>query len=127
MGVKFLSEWTIPGSNIDGKGCWKSITVSSNGKFVASFYCRSLSFWDTSTHVRFGPVFDHPQHPKLYSLALSPDNNYAATGTDDGVITICDLTGVIPSSHRGDECVVVPRPPDSKYYSTARYWYSTTP
>ena len=51
---------------------------------AVSFYRCSLSLWDTSTHARLGPVLDHPQHPKLYSLALSSDNNFAATSSTDG-------------------------------------------
>lgn len=35
------------------------LTLSSNDGFIASFIDHSLSFWDTSTGVQLGPVFNH--------------------------------------------------------------------
>ena len=94
-----FSEWAALGEPQPNYN-YGSIALSSNGRFIASFVGSSLTFWDTSTRAQFGPVFEHPQAPYLYSLALSPDNNYLATGGWGGIITLYNLTGIIPTSHR---------------------------
>lgn len=90
------SEWTLPGETESETG---SIALSSNGKFIASFVGRSLSFWDPhTTHRRFGPVFDHAGGP-LRSITLSSDNTYVATGGENRIITVRKLNNIIPTSY----------------------------
>ncbi|KAG6369585.1 hypothetical protein JVT61DRAFT_14244 [Boletus reticuloceps] len=93
-----LAEWTIPGQpQTDNYG---SIALSSNGRFIACFIGHSLTFWDACTRAQFGPVFDHPQTPYLYSIALSPDNNHVAVAGWGSIITLYNLNHTIPASHR---------------------------
>ena len=103
----FLSEWTVSGKPQPND--MGSIVLSSNGKFIACFVGSFLSFWDVSTRAQLGPVFDHAQTPRLYSIALSPDNSFVATGGYGGVITIHNLNGIIPVSHRDRDAVQLPQ------------------
>ncbi|KAF8550168.1 WD40 repeat-like protein [Imleria badia] len=113
-----LSEWTNLGQ--PESDCYASIALSKNGRFIASSFARSLSFWDASMYAQLGPVLDNPQTPHRLSSALSPDNNYFATG-GAGEIILYNLTGVIPTSHRVGGSVVPrarltpQRIPDGKY------------
>ena len=91
----FISEWEIPG---EINGTQGSLVVPTNGRFIASFVGSSLSLWDPSTCERLGPVFDHPNQ-RLWSIALSSDNNYLATSGDDGIITLRNLSDVIPVTY----------------------------
>ena len=91
----FISQWTIPGGTKNTNG---SLVTPSNGRFVASFVGSSLSLWDPSTCERFGPVFDHSDQ-RLRSIALSMDNNHLATGSDNGIITLRNLSDVIPVTY----------------------------
>ena len=103
-GDKFetLSEWAIPGSLIHDPNGSSGIALPRNGRFIASFAGRVVTFWNTSTRVRLGPLFEHLQVDNLYSIALSPDSNYVATGNNDGMIILRDLKDIIPSSLRVD-------------------------
>lgn len=103
------SEWTIPGETESQTG---SIALSSNGRFIAAFVGSSLSFWDPCTaHRRFGPVHDHPGG-SLRSITLSSDNKYVATGGENGIITVRNLSDVIPASYlqAGGQTAVVRQP-----------------
>jgi WD40 repeat protein len=71
-----------------------SIALAASGNFLATFVDRSISFWDISTLVRIGPVIEDSQ--RIYSIALSPDCSYLATGGWDGNITIRNLNNVLP-------------------------------
>jgi len=102
----FISEWTVPG---DLENSFISIALPRNGRFIASFVGRSLSLWDTSNSERFGPVFDHPRNPRLWSIALSSDNNYIATGGENGVITLRNLNNIIPMYYLGRQNVQQPQ------------------
>lgn len=97
----FLSEWTIPSQPHD----YASIALASNGRFVAAFVGSFLTFWDTATSAQLGPFCEHPDAPRLYSIALSPDNNYVATGGYGGIITLRNLSNIIPMSYRVDRNV----------------------
>ena len=93
----FLSEWTIPG---EPGGNWSTIALPRNGKFIAAFVGLSLTFWDTSTGAQIGDVLENSQVPRLRSMALSSVNNYVATASDNGVITLRNLNGILPMSYR---------------------------
>ena len=92
----FLPQWAVPGQSYNNYG---SIALPSNGRFIAAFVGQSLSFWDISMRKQIGPVFDHPQAKQLYSIALSLDNNYLATGSTNGTITLRNLNDIIPMSY----------------------------
>ena len=98
----FISEWTTPGE-LDNS--FVSVALPRNGRFIASFVGRTLSLWDTSTTERFGPVFDHPRNSRLWSIALSLDNNYIATGGENGVVTLRNLNNIIPMYYLGRQGV----------------------
>ena len=91
-----LSEWAIPGSLIHDSNSSSGIALPRNSKFVASFAGRVVTFWNTSTRVQLGPLFEHLQVDKLYSITFSPDSNYVTTGSNDGMIILCDLKDIIP-------------------------------
>jgi WD40 repeat protein len=71
-----------------------SIALAANGKFLATFVDRSISFCDTSTLTLIGSVVEDSQ--RIRSIALSPDCSYLATGGFDGNITIRNLNNVLP-------------------------------
>ncbi|KAF8129631.1 WD40-repeat-containing domain protein, partial [Boletus edulis] len=98
-----LSQWSVPGATA---GNYMSIALPSNGRFIASFVGPSLSLWDTSTRAQLGPVFDHGS--RLNGIALSSDNNYLITGTENGIITIRNLNDIIPLSYLVGRSVVQP-------------------
>ena len=102
----FISEWSVPG---DLDNSFISIALPRNGRFIASFVGRSLSLWDTSNSERFGPVFDHPHNPRLWSIALSSDNNYIVTGGENGVITLRNLNNIVPMHYLGRQNVQQPQ------------------
>ena len=71
-----------------------SIALASNGKFLATFAHCCVSFWDTSTLTRIGPVIEDSQ--RILSIALSPDCSYLATGGYEGNIIIRNLNNILP-------------------------------
>ena len=73
-----------------------SIDLATNGKFLAQGTSgdRSISFCDTSTLTRIGPIIQDSQY--IYSIALSPDCSHVATGGLDGNITIRNLNNILP-------------------------------
>jgi WD40 repeat protein len=81
-------------SQVYGDDDVKSIALAANGKFLATFADHSISFCDTSTLTRIGPVVEDSQ--RIESIALSPDCSYLATGGWDGNITIRNLNNILP-------------------------------
>ena len=79
---------------VHGDGEVVSISLATNGKFLATFTQHSLSFWDTPTLTRIGPVIEDSQ--SIQSIALSPDCSYLTTGGFDGNITIRNLNNILP-------------------------------
>jgi tricorn protease-like protein len=84
-------------SQVHGNDNIVSIALAANGKFLATFTDRSISFCDTSTLTQIGPVIEDSQI--IYSIALSPDCSYLATGGSDGNITIRNLNNILPDSY----------------------------
>ena len=80
-------------AEVQGAG---KLTLAANGKFLATFAHRSLTFWDTSTLTQIGPVIEDRE--EIQSIALSPDCSYLATGGSNGDITIRNLNNVLPDS-----------------------------
>ena len=79
---------------VHGDGEVKSIALAANGKFLATFADRSISFWDTSTLSQIGPDIEESQ--RIWSIALSQDYSYLATGGFRGNITIRNLNNILP-------------------------------
>ena len=88
-----LAKWQIHESS-DGP---MTITLSANGKFIASSAGRFVSFWDTSTHTQLGIV---EETHDIQSIALSPDGCRLATGSrSSGSPIIWHLRGILPGSY----------------------------
>lgn len=84
-----VSEWPVADGN--SSSC---IALPKYGEFIAHSTKRTVSFWNTSTHVQLTPI-DHPQD--IHSIALSPDDRFLAIGGEQGKITIHRLSYIIVS------------------------------
>lgn len=71
-----------------------SIALPADGKFIATFVYRSISFLDASTLTRIGPVIEDDD--EIWSIAVSPDSSRVATGRHDGKIVIRRLNSLLP-------------------------------
>jgi WD40 repeat protein len=89
-----LAEWHIHGRNSEDS---KSIAMCGNSRFIASSAGRSVSFWDTSTHIQLGSVLEDDD--TIQSIALSPDGAHLATGGNNKTITIWNLSHILPESY----------------------------
>ncbi|KAG8220501.1 WD40-repeat-containing domain protein, partial [Butyriboletus roseoflavus] len=78
----------------DGDGDVASIAVAPNNPFIATFADRSISFLDTSTLTRIGPVIDDGE--RIRSISISADSSHIATGGYEGKIVIRDLAKIMP-------------------------------
>ena len=78
-------------------GTIESITLAANGRFVATYAYRSISFLDASTLTRIGPIIEDSED--IRSIALSPDSSHLATGQYKGKIAIRNLKNVLPDSY----------------------------
>ena len=83
-------EWPIP--NSDHYSC---IAIPRHGKFIVHSTSRSITCWDTSTHLQIGLV-EHTQD--ICSVALSPDNRSLAIGGCYGTIITDGLSHFIVST-----------------------------
>ena len=84
-----VCEWPV--SNSDNYSC---IVVPRHGKFIAYSTSRSVTFWNTSTHLQIGLV-KHTEN--ICSIALSPDNGSLAIGGCYGTIITESLPHFIVS------------------------------
>lgn len=75
----------------------RSIALAANGKFIATFANRSISFLDTSTLSLIGPVIQDSE--EIHPITLSPDSNYLATGRRDGKVSVRNLSSILPESY----------------------------
>ena len=85
-----VSEWPVP--NSDDYSC---IAVSRHGKFITYSTSRSVTFWDTPTHLQIGLV-EHTED--ICSIALSPDDRPLAIGGCHGTIVAEGLPHFIVST-----------------------------
>jgi len=81
---------------LDGEAV-ESIALAGNGKFIATFAGRSISFLDTSTLSQIGTAVE--DSGDIRSIALSPHSSHLATGQCEGKITVRDLHNVLPDSY----------------------------
>ena len=84
-----LQQWNIPCSS-----SFSSIVFSRSESFIACSADRSISFWDTSTRERIGPIIT--QSHTINCLALSPKDEFLASGGYDKKITLRDLRTILP-------------------------------
>lgn len=85
-----LREWPIHVNNEVA-----SIVLAKSGKFIAVSAGDSISFWDGSTQEKIGSVIKLAG--KVWTMELSPDSRYLASGGEDGKITLRNLDSVLPS------------------------------
>lgn len=81
---------------LDGEAV-ESIALADNGKFIATFANRLISFLDTSTLSRIGCAVE--DSGDIRSIALSPHSSHLATGQYKGKITVRDLRNLLPDSY----------------------------
>ena len=67
-----VSEWPVRCSN-----SYSCIALPKNGEFIAYSTYDTLTLWGVSTHAQLG-LIQHPQN--IYSIALSPDDQFLAIG-----------------------------------------------
>ncbi|KAF8554956.1 hypothetical protein OG21DRAFT_1508243 [Imleria badia] len=87
-----LSKWSVPGG-----GYTASIALSRNQNFSAVAAYDSLSFWDASTNSQIGTVINHTS--KVFWIALSANDEYIATGEENGKVTLRSLRDILPASY----------------------------
>ncbi|KAF9234045.1 quinon protein alcohol dehydrogenase-like superfamily [Melanogaster broomeanus] len=102
--IHFFDSWT--GSLLDGSllADWnghtdvvRSITVSPNGKIIASASeDKTVRLWDTTIRQQIGPALQHDD--KVNSVAISPDGSHLASGGNDEKLRIWSLRDIVPPS-----------------------------
>ena len=83
-----------------------SVALDANGKFIAAFINRSISFLDTSTLARIGPVIEDSD--RIWSIKISPDSTRLASGRHDGTIAIRDLGKILPDRYGPFDVSILP-------------------
>jgi len=108
-----------------------SISVSKDGKFLATVTDRKATIWDVSTYERIRPPSRHPNW--VNSVAFSPDGKYYVTGGDDSIVRIWDTeTGEMKRALVGHSGIIhsVAYSPDGTMVltasedGTARLWHA---
>ena len=90
MGLQLAESQTLHGGDVE------SIALAASGKFIATYTRGSvISFLETSSLSLIDPVIEDSKN-NIYSVALSPDSGYLATGQNDGKIIIRDLGDILP-------------------------------
>lgn len=87
-----LSEWSIH-NNVNAR----CIALASSGVFIAASANSSVSFWDTETRTRVGPVIEFSHD--VWSMAISA-NDFVAGG--DKTISLRSLCDMLPSLYCND-------------------------
>ena len=85
-----VSQWQVPSGNH-----YSCIAVPRHGNFIAYSTGRSVTFWDTSTHLQIGLV-KHAEN--IRSIALSPDDRSLAIGGCYGTIITEGLSHIVVST-----------------------------
>ena len=86
-----LSTWSVPG------GWPASVILSRNQKFAVVVAGKSLSLWDASAQQQIGTAIEHASF--VWSIALSPNDDWVATGEDNGKVTLWSLRDILPPSY----------------------------
>lgn len=73
------------------KGLVKSISWSSDGKYLASgSYDNTIKIWDISSGINIQTLNGHKSY--IYSVSWSPDGKYLASGSWDNTIKIWEMS-----------------------------------
>ena len=83
----------------DGNEDVYSIALVGDGKFIATFARHLISFLDTSTLTQISPVIEDSE--QRWSIAVSVDSRYLATGQGGGKIILRDVSDILPDSAYG--------------------------
>ncbi|KIK18951.1 hypothetical protein PISMIDRAFT_108583, partial [Pisolithus microcarpus 441] len=81
-----------------------SVSIASNGSFIACSKGSSVSLWDCVSHEQIGSIISHTAD--ICSITLSPKGRYLACGFNGGKVTIHNL-GDILSPEQLDHIVSV--------------------
>ncbi|KAG6369523.1 WD40-repeat-containing domain protein [Boletus reticuloceps] len=87
-----LSKWSVPGG-----GSFASVVLAHNQRFLVVVAKKTLSFWDASSYMEIGTAIEHANDVR--SVALSPDDDYIASGEENGKLTLRRLWDILPSSY----------------------------
>lgn len=93
-----LLQWSIHNKN---SPC--CIALGCDDTFLAVSANSSVSFWDTTTHRRIGPIIDYPH--LVWSMAISENHDMVATGQK--TITLRNLLSVLSQPHHEDVSICV--------------------
>ena len=74
-----------------------SISLSGNGRFIATVADHAISFLDTSTLAKIGTAIEDSE--TMWSIATSSDSSQIATGRWDGKIIVHNLGNFLPDSY----------------------------
>ena len=85
-----LFKWPIHSNNSP-----RCISLASNGTFIAASDDSSVSFWDTTTHERIGPVIHYPA--RVDAMAISANYDLATSGGTKFILQ--NLRDILPSSY----------------------------
>ena len=106
-----LSKWSIHTGDVD-RGC---IALAPNGRFVACSADSSISFWDTVTHHKIGPVLEHGDVVRSVNISA----NYKIVTSAGKTITLWNLHDLLPSLYLVD----VSLPALHRPYQTDRNYF----
>ncbi|KAI5993442.1 hypothetical protein EDD15DRAFT_2437983 [Pisolithus albus] len=84
------SEWPIHEDQ-------SSVSIASNGKFIACSAGSSVSLWDCMSRERLGSIITHTA--EIWCIALSPSGGYLVCGLKDGTIAVHNLRDVLPPKY----------------------------
>ena len=87
-GTLLAESQTLDGGNVE------SIALATSGKFLATYAGNIIYFLDASTLTRISPVIK--DSTIIYSIALSLDSSYLATGGLGGRVAIRKLGNILP-------------------------------
>ena len=88
-----LSEWPIQGTPFKDP----RLASSEDTDLLVLHSDGHLSFWDVATKNRIASIVEHAAD--FWTMVLSPDNRYLASGGEDKRITIRRLRDIIPQSY----------------------------
>ena len=90
-GTLLAESQTLDGGDVE------SIALASSGKFIATYAGSTIYFLDASTLTRISPVIK--DSTTIYSIALSLDSRYLATGQRAGKIAVREVGHILPDSY----------------------------
>ena len=90
---RILAAWAIHSN--DGFSC---IALASDGVFIAASTKSTISFWDTGTHKKIGPLIHHPDDVRY--IAISANDDLVVSGGSK--IILRRLPDILPSSYFDD-------------------------